>query len=126
MTDKSYVSLEQRVCGVCGHPYDTGCLLLDKRLQQSMEHYTVTGWGMCPACQKLHDDGYVALVEVDNAPAGHESTLKQQDANRTGQIAHVRRTVADRIFNIALGDTPLVFVDKGVIAQLQAMQEKPE
>ncbi len=48
MTDKSYVSLEQHVCLVCGHAYDTGNLLLDKRLRASMQRHTTTGMGLCP------------------------------------------------------------------------------
>lgn len=47
MNDKSHVSLERRVCLVCGTHFDTGSLLLDKRLRQSLERYTTTGWGLC-------------------------------------------------------------------------------
>ena len=63
MNDKSHVSLEQHVCLVCGKAFDTGTILLDKRLRASMEHHTKTGWGLCPEHQKLADDGFVALVE---------------------------------------------------------------
>ena len=37
MNDKSHVSLEQHVCLVCGTAFDTGAILLDKRLRASME-----------------------------------------------------------------------------------------
>ena len=36
MNDKSHVSLEQHVCLVCGKAFDTGTILLDKRLRQSL------------------------------------------------------------------------------------------
>ena len=36
MNDKSHVSLEQHVCLVCGTAFDTGAILLDKRLRASM------------------------------------------------------------------------------------------
>jgi len=55
MDDKSYVSLEQRLCLVCGTPFDTGNLLLDRRLRASMERHTVTSWGLCAEHQKLAD-----------------------------------------------------------------------
>ncbi len=55
MNDKSHVSLEQHVCLVCGKAFDTGAVLLDKRLRASMEHHTKTGWGLCPEHQKLSD-----------------------------------------------------------------------
>lgn len=43
MNDKSHVSLEQHVCLVCGTAFDTGAILLDKRLRASMERHTATG-----------------------------------------------------------------------------------
>lgn len=61
MNDKSHVSLEQHVCLVCGAAFDTGAILLDRRLRASMKHHTATGWGLCPEHQKLSDDGFVAL-----------------------------------------------------------------
>ena len=46
MSEKSYVSLKQGACLVCGRPYDTGSILLDLRLRASMACHTVTGWGL--------------------------------------------------------------------------------
>ncbi len=73
MSDKSYVSLEQHVCLVCGAAFDTGNLLLDRRLRASMEHHTKTGWGLCTEHQKLADDGFVALVECDPQRSGSQA-----------------------------------------------------
>lgn len=47
MSEKSYVSMEQNVCAVCGKTFDTGSILLDRRMQDSMERHTVTDWGLC-------------------------------------------------------------------------------
>lgn len=58
MNGKSHVSLERHLSLVCGVAYDTGNLLLDKRLRQSMGRYTTTGWGLCARHQKLSDDFY--------------------------------------------------------------------
>ena len=88
MNDKSHVSLEQHVCLVCGTAFDTGAILLDKRLRASMERHTATGWGLCPEHQKLADDGFVALVECDPQRSGSQAC---------------------------------VFVEPGVIEQLQSM-----
>src|SRR5688572_18010390 len=35
MSDKSHVSMERRICLVCAAPYETGAILLDKRLRAS-------------------------------------------------------------------------------------------
>jgi len=125
MNDKSHVSLEQHVCLVCGKAFDTGTILLDKRLRASMERHTKTGWGLCPEHQKLSDDGFVALVECDpqrsGSPAG-SARVKPDQAYRTGRLAHVRRTVFAQVFNVSIDDKQTcVFVELGVIDQLQSM-----
>ncbi len=48
MNDKSHVSLERRICLVCGVVYDTGSILLDKRMRASLVRYTTTGWACAP------------------------------------------------------------------------------
>jgi hypothetical protein len=124
MNDTSHVSLDQHVCLVCGTAFDTGAILLDRRLRASMERHTTTGWGLCPEHQKLFDDGYVALVECDPQRSGSraDGRIKPEQAYRTGRLAHVRRTVFARVFNVPISDKqPCVFVEPGVIEHLQAM-----
>lgn len=124
--DKSHVTLERRVCNVCAKEYDTGALLLDKRLRPVFDHYTVTGFGLCETCEKLHKDGFIALVECDETKSNiqHDKILKQKDAYRTGRIAHLRRSVFSQVFNTPLDDKlPMVFVDSGVIDKLESMKE---
>lgn len=120
---KSYVSMEQKQCLVCGTVYDSGSILLDRRLRQSMERNTITGTGLCPEHQELYDKGYIALVEATSP--SHGANIKPEDAIRTGVICHLNREAADNIFNIELPKTiPMVFVEPGVIEKLQAMTEK--
>lgn len=125
MHDKSHVSLEQHVCLVCGKAFDTGAILLDKRLRASMAHHTATGWGLCAEHQKLFDDGFVALVECDSRRSGsppENGNLKPDQAYRTGRLAHLRRTVFAKVFNVPITDAQAcVFVEPGVIDQLQSM-----
>ena len=125
MNDKSHVFLEQHVCLVCGARFDTGAILLDKRLRASMERHTATGWGLCPEHQKLSDDGFVALVECDpqrSRAAAGAARMKPDQAHRTGRLAHLKREVFADVFNVPIEDKqPYVFVEPGVIEQLQAM-----
>ncbi|HFF8538786.1 TPA: ATPase [Raoultella ornithinolytica] len=123
MNDKSHVSLEQHVCLVCGTAFDTGTILLDKRLRASMERHTKTGWGLCPEHQKLADDGFVALVECDPQRSGSPGgRLKPEQAYRTGRLAHLKRHVFAKVFNVPVEANQLcVFVEPGVIEQLEAM-----
>lgn len=116
---------EQHLCLVCGVAYDTGSILLDKRLRARLEHHTTTGWGLCAEHQKLSDDGFVALVECDPQRSGSRGDrLKPEQAYRTGRLAHVKRDVFATVFNVPIkADQAFVFVEPGVIERLQAMVE---
>lgn len=129
MSDKSHVSLEQHVCMVCGAAFDTGNLLLDRRLRASLERHTKTGWGLCPAHQKMADEGFVALVECDPQRSGVSDAgrMKPEQAYRTGRLAHLRRAVFAQVFNVPIANAQAcVFVEPGVIEQLQLMTARDE
>lgn len=127
MNDKSHVSLEQHVCLVCRASFDTGAILLDKRLRASMKRHTATGWGSCPEHQKLSDDGFVTLVECDPKRSGASASaarMKPEQAYRTGRLAHLKRELFAKVFNVPIeADQACVFVEPGVIEQLQTMVE---
>lgn len=120
MDDKSYVTLEQHRCVICGKDFNTGALLLDKRLRARFDMHTLTGMGLCPEHQKLYDDGYVALVECDEQRSGlrpDAKTLRPEDAYRTGNIAHIRVSAWPNIFNSPVPTKddkvlPMVFIDR--------------
>lgn len=95
--DKSHVSLEQKVCPVCGVTFDSGAILLDRRLRQSMERTTITGWDLCPDHQAKYDEGFIALVECDEAKG---SGNKPDEVWRTGPIVHIKQEAFDRVFDI--------------------------
>lgn len=132
--DKSHVSMEQHACLVCGKPFDTGTILLDTRvingkLRQSLEPHTVTGWGLCPEDEKLYKDGYIALVACDESRSTKEpdGSVGPSGAWRTGAVAHVRFTLAERLFTGVSLKTeagkprPILFCDEQVILKLQGM-----
>lgn len=125
MNDKSHVSLEQRVCLACGSPFDAGNILLDKRLRQSMAHHTVTGWGLCPEHERLFKEGFIALVECDPQRSGgvpSSGSIDPEQAYRTGRLAHMRREVFVKVFNVPVSaQQPCVFVEPEVFDHLQAM-----
>jgi len=101
---KSHVSIEQKKCPVCAKDFDTGAVLLDKRLRPSMERTTLTGWGFCPDCTKKTDEGYIALVGVDESKSD-----KRPDGNadpdqvwRTGDLFWIKNTAFVKVFNVPL------------------------
>ena len=120
--EKSHVSMEQHICIVCGAKYDTGAILLDKRLKASMECYTLTGNGLCPDHQKLHDDGYIALVGVDPSRSSFSSdgNLTQSGAYRTGSIMHLKRDKWGVVFNCPMPEGPLAFLEEQALEEIKS------
>lgn len=125
---KSHVSLEQQVCVVCTENFDTGSLLVNRRLRNSLEHTTTTGWGMCPKCTKMKDEGYVALIGIDEAKSSavHRADLKPGEAYRTGDVAHIRSEVWDHVFTIPIPEKRIAFVGDEVMQIMKRLQERIE
>lgn len=128
MGEKSHVSMERHICLVCGVEYETGAILLDRRLRASLHRHTTTGWGLCAEHQRLFDEGFIALVECDPVKSGHLSPgdrLKPDQAYRTGRVAHLKRDSLARVCDIPIdAKIPSVFVEPGVIEKLEAMVDK--
>lgn len=123
MNDKSHVSLEQHVCLVCGKEFNTGAILLDKRLCKCLERHTVTGMGLCAEHQKLADNDFVALIECDPERSKPlNGYLKPEQAYRTGRLLHLKRAACAQIFDRPIKDNQFcIFVEPGVIERIQAM-----
>lgn len=128
MNDKSYVTMEQKVCLVCTKTFDTGSLLLDTRMRDSFDTRTVTGWDLCPEHQKLYDDGYVALVAADRSKselADNGNVKDPGSAWRTGVVAHLRASVWPRIFGSEAPKNadgkllPMTFCEPSIIEMLE-------
>ena len=127
---KSYVTMEQHTCPVCGEVFDTGSLLMDRRLRDTFEHNTVTDYELCKECNTLYDIGYIALIEIDE---GRSKGRSLADIHRTGKMAHLQFDVWERVFNTKppyreTGERyELALVGKGTIEQLNGMQaeQKP-
>lgn len=126
MMDKSHVSLEMKVCIVCGHKYSAG-VLIQKNLRPTLERETITGYGMCEDHEKLHKDGYLALVGID--PTKSEilpnGNVKPEGVYRTGNVAHIRMAIMHQVINAKIPDgQTVVFVEDEVIHLLKARMEE--
>lgn len=98
MSEKSHVSLGQSVCPVCGIVFDSGEVLLHKRLAQVLERKTVTGYALCPEHQGVIDSGMVILIVISNVPSGEGvRPMKIEEADRTGDLMYLRKEVAHNI-----------------------------
>lgn len=123
MSDKSHVSLEENVCPMCGNTHAVG-VLLDRRLKNSLERTTVTGWSPCPECKQMIDDGYVALVGAN--PGKDTGTISLSDADRTGDLLWIRAEVFERAFNVPLPEQLMCFVEPAVVTWLKEKMAEAE
>ena len=113
MSNKSYVSIEKKQCPICGTLHDVG-ILLDKRLRDSMEQYTVTGYDLCPEHKELHEKGFIALVVPAVSPAEDVTHLKVETA-RSGKYLHIKREVLKNILVNVPADAielSMLFIDE--------------
>lgn len=73
-SNKGWVGLEERICPVCGRRYQTGRLLLDKRMRKIYPSSMLTGWGLCPEHEREMEDGHAFLLEC--GPQDAQGTLR--------------------------------------------------
>jgi hypothetical protein len=124
MRNKSRVSLEQKMCPVCGkeHTYNCG-ILIDHRLKDSMERYTTTGYGLCEEHAKLWKDDFVALIVVDLDKSG--GGRKLEELYRTGEITHMKIESFKQVFGVEDSDVcPLVAISIPMAASLKKKMDK--
>lgn len=123
---KSFVTLETKRCIICGKDYDSGAILINKRLYDRFEMHTCTGFGdPCNDCTEYllgGEHGRIALVGVDETkskmkPADTE--LKQQDACRTGEISFLDKWAWQHIFTTPMPRGPMVFLSNEAIAAVE-------
>lgn len=113
--NREYVGVGVYVCPVCLKEHDE-VVLINSHLRPTLERKNFMGWDMCDEHEKLWKEGYIALIECSN---DQQPTL--ENAKRTGKIAHVRKKAWPHIFNTPAPDGPIVFVQQGVVEQLQSM-----
>jgi len=118
--EKSFVSMEKKMCVICGNEHETGDLLFDTSLRKNFDRFTTTGYDHCNDCQKKIDDHFIAMVEISNSPSNDIKILKKEDANRTGIIVWVKNYVAAEVFNVEI-KTPMVFVEPKVVEYLKTL-----
>ncbi len=118
---KSHVSMETKQCLVCAKEFNVG-ILLDRRLSNSLEPKTLTGYGLCDEHNKLFEDEYIALILLDESKSTVETNgnILPHNAYRTGNVIHVKHKVLDGFFNVSINPKlPIIFVEDEVINKLK-------
>jgi hypothetical protein len=123
---KSYVSLDTKICPICTKQHEVG-VILNKRLKDSLEKNTVTGWGLCPDCVEKKNDNYVALVgcDPDKSEKKPNGNIDLSGAYRTGKIAWLRKPVAEDMFSGVI-NSDMLFATDDLFVELERMQKEIE
>ena len=117
---KSYVSMEQKICPVTGTVFETDAILLDKKLREIHDTYTITGMQIKPEVEKMIKDGYLPIVEIDTDKSDMDN-LNPNTAYKTGNVAYLRREVAEELLGIK-DASQFVYGDASLFERLSAMQ----
>jgi len=116
-----FVAKELAVCQVCGVEHMTG-VLLHKHLRPIKN--TVTHYEMCEEHQKLADDGYVAMIVIDETASTiiNDNVIKPGEEYRTGEIIHARQSVLNDMLNVETTE-PIIFINEEVAEKFHKLQE---
>lgn len=114
---KSYVSIEQAICPVCGEAHDTGTILLDCRLRPTLNQLTPTHYALCPEHQQLFERDFIALVAIDESLSTVvNGKVTPENAYRTREIIHIKKPTFVEIFHFE--PPSFVYVESEVIRLL--------
>ena len=88
MPDKSHVSMEQHRCIVCGQDYDTGAILLDKRMRQAVNEITHVAEA---DYMVVNDDFEKALSDIRAIIRSRRLTVPVQQRQLGGLLSRLTR-----------------------------------
>lgn len=117
---KSYVTITNKVCPICGKTHDFNCeLLIHKQLKEVFDTTTVVGWGYCEECTKFIEEDRVALIGAKEPESGN--TLTPESADRTGEVLWIRREAAKQILKEVEDNVPFLFISQEGINAIKTM-----
>lgn len=121
---KSFTTIEQHMCAVTGKPFDSGALLINTRMEDVFEMKTVTNWGISPDVQKMFDDGFSALVVIDEEKTDFPSdgNPKPEDVYRTGEIVYLKTALTKKILGREI--KTFCWIDKRTAEYLKSITPK--
>lgn len=126
--EKSHVGMVYRLCPITGEEWETGEILLDKKMKKSLKRKNIVGYGFAPKVQEQLDKGFVVLLEIDpnkSKSPTKGNTLSITDVYKTGRLIYLKKQVAKDILGIK-DHIEMSFIDKKVFEFLENLQKKNE
>jgi len=123
----SWVALAQATCPVCGKVFDTGEVLLDKRVRPVFKKkHAMVGWQLCPEDKARKDAGMIALIGCDEGRSEKlpNGNMEPEGAHRTGRLMHIKVEAWGGVFNVDPPKDGLAFCEDAVIDTLAGMYKE--
>ncbi len=110
---------------MCGTKHESNEILIHKKLKDIPEDKRITGYELCPEHQKLHEDGYIALVVAKRYSTDGRTRMKLGEGDRTGEIVHMKRAVFSKLFDVdeEVASLEMIYIDEEVLGKIKAMQQ---
>lgn len=103
------------ICIICGKS-EGGRVTKHKHIREAFEMKIPGNWDMCKPHKKLHQEGFIALVEALPPEDGKD------EAHRTGKFIHVKYDLAEQLFKTAIDRSlPMVFCMPDISKRLEDM-----
>jgi hypothetical protein len=118
-----YVAMGQHICIVCGQKFDSGEILINKKMRSIPEENRATDFGLCPDDSDKMEAGFIALIETSNVEDDSRETMQSKDAIRTGRIAHIKKHAYEGVFQQPAPEGGIAFCDAKLIDRIQSMTE---
>ena len=122
----SHVAMGYHSCVVCGDEFESGEVVLDKKLRPIFDgsKKLITDFGLCPECTtQSQNNTWIALVEINPAKCKTKAapglSLSPADAWRTGRIMWVKRERLTGLTTRPLPEQAAMYIDIGVIEMLK-------
>ena len=130
MTNKNSIAIATHLCPICGdeHEHNTE-ILIHKGLGNIDPNKRCTGYGLCEEHDKLHKDGFVAMVAIDpdKSTLGANGNYVFEEAYRTGDMVHIRVEVFNELFNTEWDmEKAFTYTEQAVLDHLRKMSEGVE
>ncbi len=123
MSEKSHVSLETHICPVCGKEHETNTILLDRRLRDSLEKHTCTGYSLC---EKHFKKDFICMIGADESKTtlnAHGNVDTPAEVHRIGVVAYIRKERWSAIFNTPVPPDGFCYAPNEVFELLERMQQ---
>lgn len=117
--NKSHVGLGYTICPICGKKNEADCVLLDKRLMDTLDRENYMGHKLCPEHAAGAEAGFVFFAEAEKTADGNIAL--------SGREIGIRRSALNGVIEASfIPEGPVAYMNKEAFDKLLSMCEGHE